>query len=105
MLRLALDGQLQLSVYFVNQAAARRGKMVPLSDAKKVPGIPLDINGKSCEPHEVILGLRTSSAHGKMTYINITSIWLSHLVIKSYLRLTAPALQSSITTLQELDIL
>jgi hypothetical protein len=57
-LRLALDGQLQLSVYFVNQAAARRGKMVPLSEAKKTPGIPLGLDGKPFESDEVIRGLR-----------------------------------------------
>jgi len=57
-LRLALDGQLQLSVYFVNQATARRGKTVPLSEAEKVPGIPLDKDGKPRESYEVILGLK-----------------------------------------------
>jgi len=59
-LRLALDGQLQLSVHFVNQATARRGKTVPLSEAEKVPApsISLDKDGKPREPHEVILGLK-----------------------------------------------
>ena len=32
---------LRLSVYFVSHATAKRGKTVPLSEAKKVPGIPL----------------------------------------------------------------
>jgi len=57
-LHLALDGQLQLSVYFVNQAIARRGKTVLLSEAKKVPGIPHNKDSKPCEPYEVILGLK-----------------------------------------------
>lgn len=56
-LRLALDDRLWLSVHFVNHAKARRGKAVPLSEAKRVPGIPLK-NGAPCEPYEVILGLR-----------------------------------------------
>lgn len=62
-LRLALDARLRLSVYFVNHATARRGKTVPLSEAKKVPGIPLDKDGKPCEPYEVILGLRMLIKH------------------------------------------
>ncbi len=62
-LRLALDGQLQLSVYFVNQAIARRGKTVPLSEAKKTPGIPLGLDGKPFEPDEVIRGLRIFIKH------------------------------------------
>ena len=61
-LRLALDGRLCLSVYFVNHATARRGKTVPLNEAKTVPGIPLK-DGNPCEPYEVILGLRYSLKH------------------------------------------
>lgn len=59
-LRLALDGQLQLSVHFVNQATARRGKTVPLSEAEKVPApsISLDKDCKPREPYEVILGFK-----------------------------------------------
>lgn len=57
-LRLGLDGRLWLSVYFVNHASARRGKTVPLSKAERVPGIPLDKNGKPREPYDVILGLK-----------------------------------------------
>lgn len=57
-LQLALDAQLRLSVYFVNHTTARRGKMVPLSEARKVPGIPIGRDGKPCDPYDVILGLR-----------------------------------------------
>jgi hypothetical protein len=52
-LRLALDGHLKLSVHFVNHAAARPGKVVPIGDAKKAPGIPKE--GR--EHYDVILGL------------------------------------------------
>jgi len=64
-LRLALDGKLQLSVHFVNQATARRGKTVPLSEAEKVPApsISLHKDGKPREPYEVILGLKFSLMH------------------------------------------
>lgn len=62
-LRLALDGQLQLSVHFVNQATARRGNTVPLSEAKTEPGIPFGLDGKPFEPDEVIRGLRIFIKH------------------------------------------
>jgi hypothetical protein len=34
-LRLALDGHLTLSVYFLNAATARCGKTIPLADAER----------------------------------------------------------------------
>lgn len=54
-LRLALDGHLRLSVNFVNHTQAKRGKVVPLSEAKTVPGIP---TWEGQEPYEVVLALR-----------------------------------------------
>ncbi|MFN4266001.1 MAG: hypothetical protein ACK4F8_09690 [Aquabacterium sp.] len=38
-LRLALDGQLKLSVYFVNHAHAVRKKLVPWKDVEKLPSL------------------------------------------------------------------
>lgn len=59
-LRLALDGHLQLSVDFVNGALARIGKIIPIEEAKRVPGIPLRRDGKPCEPYEIVLGLKVN---------------------------------------------
>ena len=55
-LRLALDGQLKLSVDFVNHAEARCGKVIPLSEAKTMT-VP-DIFKKDEETHDIILALR-----------------------------------------------
>lgn len=56
-LRFGLDesSPLTLSVNFLNHAYAEVGKAVPLAQAKRVPGIPVP---PSCEPYEVVLGLR-----------------------------------------------
>ena len=40
-LRLGLDGHLKLSVNFVNEAMAYKGKVVPISEAKLVEGFPI----------------------------------------------------------------
>lgn len=52
MLRLALDGRLQLSVNFVNHAFAIAGEVVPLASARTVPSVA-SFTG---EPSEVVLG-------------------------------------------------
>lgn len=53
--RLALDGQLTLSVYFIASVYCKFGRSIPIANARKVPGIP--INGM--KPYEVTLGVRT----------------------------------------------
>lgn len=53
-LRLALDGHLKLSVNFANHAKARRGKVIPLSEANTAPGLYRE--GE--EPYQVVLALR-----------------------------------------------
>lgn len=77
-LRLALDGHLQLSVDFVNGTLARLGKIVPISEAKKVPGIPLGKDGKPCEPHEIVLGLKVNDGEVLQfdeKVVSIQGIW------------------------------
>ena len=51
--RLALDGQITLSVYFIASVHCKYGRAIPIANAKKVPGIP--INGM--KPYEVTLGV------------------------------------------------
>jgi len=53
-LRLALDGHLKLSVNFVNHARARRGTVIPLIEAKTVPG-PITKEGE--DPYQVVLAI------------------------------------------------
>lgn len=53
-LRLGLDGHLKLSVNLVNHAVARAGKIIPLSEAKYVPGIPV----AGHEPYFVLLAMK-----------------------------------------------
>lgn len=53
-LRLALDGRLRLSVNFVNHAIARRGKVIPLSEARTAPGL---FTREGEEPYEVVLAI------------------------------------------------
>ena len=53
-LRLALDGHLKLSVNFVNHSQAKPGKVIPLSEAKTVPGLFKE----GQEPYDVVLALR-----------------------------------------------
>jgi hypothetical protein len=52
-LRLALDGQITLSVNFVNNTRARRGSVIPLSEAKTEPGMPVP----GIDSYDVVLGL------------------------------------------------
>ncbi|MDO8714241.1 MAG: hypothetical protein Q7K13_07170 [Polynucleobacter sp.] len=52
--RLGLEGHLTLSVNFIHHAEAYRGKLVPLSEAIKVPGIQLP---PGTPPYEVALGV------------------------------------------------
>ena len=53
-LRLALDGHLRLSVNFVNHANARLGKVIPLSEAKTMPGL----FSEGEDPYDVVLAIR-----------------------------------------------
>lgn len=53
-LRLALDGHLKLSVNFVNHTKAKRGKVIPLSEAKTAPGFFKE--GE--KPYQVVLAMR-----------------------------------------------
>lgn len=52
--RLALDGELVLSVYFVESLEGKLGQAIPRELARKVPGIPV----KGVPPYEVILAQR-----------------------------------------------
>ncbi|MEK8090295.1 hypothetical protein [Thermithiobacillus plumbiphilus] len=54
-LRMALDHRLQLSVYFVNHAEAKPGKVVPLSSAKKMTLKPPFVSSE--EEQEIIMGI------------------------------------------------
>src|SRR5262249_17211298 len=72
-LRLALDGHLTLSVYFVNHAKARCGPIVPLKDAKRYPLQMLDGQTVYC-----VEGLRISEdevAELGESIITLTGIW------------------------------
>lgn len=75
-LRLALDGRIALSVDLVNHAEAIRGKVIPLSEAKILPGIPVE----GVEPYSVVAGLvlpdgdRVLSICGERV-VSISGVW------------------------------
>ena len=52
MLRLAINGRLQLSVYFVNYANARCGKLVPVAEAEydEVPPDYIEAHNEFASP-------------------------------------------------------
>lgn len=54
-LRLGLDGHLQMSVYFVNHAQARKGKKLIYADAEK---FSTELFDKNLPPKELICGLK-----------------------------------------------
>jgi len=73
-LRFALDGHLQLSVNFVNHAEAKRGKVIPLSAVRKVPGLPVEGH----EPYDVHLALQLND-HDYLVFeekiVKLTDVW------------------------------
>ena len=69
-LRLALDGHLALSVYLVNSAVARLGKVIPISEAMTVPGIP--VPGE--QPRQVVLGLQLNDSECLVVESDIVTI-------------------------------
>lgn len=74
-LRLALDGRLRLSVNFVNHAIARHGKVIPLSEARTVPGL---ITKEGEEPYEVVLAMNLNDRDFlelEKTIENLMGVW------------------------------
>ena len=73
-LRLALDGHLRLSVNFVNHTYGKPGKVIPLSEAKTVPGLFKE----GQEPYDVVLALRLNE-HDYLELdekiVNLTGVW------------------------------
>ena len=73
-LRLALDRRLRLSVNFVNHTQAKPGKVIPLSEAKTVPGLFKE----GQEPYEVVLALRLNE-HDFLELdkkiVKLTGVW------------------------------
>ena len=63
-LRLVIDRRIALSVDFVNHTQARRGKIIPLSEAKTAPGLPLP----GVDPYDVVLGLVLPDNKGVLTF-------------------------------------
>lgn len=73
-LRLALDGHLKLSVNFINKTIATKGTIVPLRNAKVVPGIPIG----DAEPYFVVLGYHLNEnevVDFDDDYIYLTGVW------------------------------
>lgn len=80
-LRLALDGHLTLSVYFVNHAYARAGEIVPREQAKTFTS-DLGTMGLPEEPYTVLIGMPIDENHvleleqdQKLWPVSLQGVW------------------------------